>query len=193
MKKLNYLDTQDLQLIDIRTPNEFHAGHAKDSLNFNPSNFKSFAHHFLSLDQAIAFVLAEENPVDVNDLNTLAQEQGYTQIKGYILADEIPAEDCQTSATIPADEFFIQKDDYTLLDLRNPAEITRPAPEANLTNIPLEELAARYQSLDSKKTIYTLCGSGNRATAAASFLTDKGYHPVVIKGGMKAIQATTQA
>ena len=70
-----------------------------------------------------------------------------------------------------------------------PDEITRPAPEKQLQNIALEELAFNYERLQPGQTIYTLCGSGNRATAAASFLAVKGYQPVIIEGGMKAVQA----
>src|SRR5699024_7632047 len=84
--------------------------------------------------------------------------------------------------------FLAVQDDYILLDLRHPDEITRLAPEENLINIPLEDLPSTYQKLDKDQKIYTLCGSGNRATAAASFLANKGYKPVVIEGGMKAVQ-----
>ncbi|XJS11796.1 rhodanese-like domain-containing protein [Aerococcaceae bacterium WGS1372] len=65
--------------------------------------------------------------------------------------------------------------------------MTRPAPEVSLVNIPLENLHNDYSILDAKSKIYTLCGSGNRATTATSFLIDKGYDVKVIDGGMKAM------
>ena len=51
----------------------------------------------------------------------------------------------------------------------HPDEITRPAPEENLINIPLEDLPSTYQKLDKNQMIYTLCGSGNRATCSCLF------------------------
>ena len=68
----------------------------------------------------------------------------------------------------------VKNDDYILVDVRHPDEITRPAPEKNLVNIPFEDLVNDYQSLDTSKQIFTLCGSSNRSTAAASFLESKG-------------------
>ncbi|HBY90755.1 MAG TPA: hypothetical protein DEO37_10005 [Aerococcaceae bacterium] len=40
--------------------------------------------------------------------------------------------------------------------------------------------------------MYTLCGSGNRGTAAASYLETLGFQPIIIDGGMKAIQDERQ-
>lgn len=193
MKKLNYSDTQTLQLVDTRSQQAFQARHAKGALNLNPSVFDKFAHHFLNTDQAIAFVLETEAPSSLSELEALVQENGYTQVKGYLLADDIPAKDRQAIATISVEEFLEQDKDFTLLDLRNPAEITRAAPDTNLTNLPLENLANDYSMLQPGQTIYTLCGSGNRATVAASFLNQQGYQAVVIEGGMKAVEANRQA
>ena len=104
---------------------------------------------------------------------------------------ELPADSLQSIDTISAEDFLSLPidDSFTLLDLRQAAEITRPAPDRNLSNIPIEELAKEYTKLEEKQKIYTLCGSGGRATAAASFISDKGYKPIVITGGMKAVKA----
>lgn len=189
MNKLNYSDISDQQLVDIRTQEAFQGGHAKGSLNFNPSNFKEYVQHFLTPDQEIILVIDDANVAELKAVYDTAQELGYSQLKGYILASEIPAEHIQTIETITVDELLKQDGDYTLLDLRNHEEITRPAPENNLVHIPLEDLAGDYPSLDTTKNIYTLCGSGNRATTAASYLIEKGYTPIVVEGGMKAVQA----
>lgn len=192
MKKLNYSDSQDLKLIDIRAQHAYQTGHAKGSLNLTLSNFSKFSQQFIDQDSAIVFVTDEENQHQLDELNTLAQDKGYTHIKGFILAEDIPAEDRQVLATISVGDLLDQETGYTLLDVRNPASITRPAPEKNLTSIPLSDLPDNYSSLDNSQIIYTLCGSGNSATSAASFLTDKGYKAVVVEGGMKAIEAATQ-
>ena len=165
MKKIFYEDINNQQLVDVRTQHGYQEGHIKNSLNLNPSNFKTYATYYL----------------DVNQL-------GFNQRNGYLLIDEVPKEDLQTTETIPAEDFLNKSDDFILLDVRHPDEITRLAPEKNLVNIPFEDLVNDYQSLDTSKQIFTLCGSGNRSTAAASFLESKGLNPKVIEGGMKAIQ-----
>lgn len=192
MKKLNYSDITDQQLIDLRSQTDYQAGHAQHALNLNPGNFTKYAAAFFPADQPIILVVADADPAELTDLEASAQELGFTQIAGYILAGDIPSADFETTATISAANFLSLADDFILLDVRNPAEITRPAPDKNLVSIPFEDLPDNYQTLDSDKVIYPICGSGNRGTAAASYLAGKGFKVAVIEGGMKAIQAAQQ-
>lgn len=192
MEKLNYKQINHQQLIDVRGQLDYQAGHGKESLNLNPGNFKKFATSFVSTDQRIVFIIGEQTQSLIDELQAISQELDYPQIDGYILAEDIPAEGIDQTNTISVEDFLKLNDDYILLDLRNPTEITRPAPEKNLINIPLEDLSSNYHQLDTGKDIYTLCGSGNRATAAASFLTTKGFNSVVVEGGMKAVQEKTE-
>lgn len=192
MKKLNYKQINKQQLIDVRAQLDYQSGHGQKTLNFNPDNFKKYASFFVPTTQSIVFIIGEESQSLIDELQSMSQELDYTQIDGYILAEDIPAESINQTHTISVENFFKSTDDYILLDLRNPSEITRPAPEKNLVNIPLEDLHSNYYQLDKSKDIYTLCGSGNRATAAASFLTTKGYKPIVVEGGMKAVQEQNQ-
>jgi len=188
MRKINYKDITNQQLIDVRTQHDYQAGHLKNSLNLNPGNFKTYATYYLDLNQPVIFIVGSEEEAHLEELSRVADELGFTQNNGYLLIDEVPKENLQTTGTIPAEEFLNKNDDYILVDVRHPDEITRPAPEKNLVNIPFEDLVNDYQSLDTSKQIFTLCGSGNRSTAAASFLESKGLNPKVIEGGMKAIQ-----
>lgn len=188
MKEINYTDIQGGRLIDIRSQYAFQAGHAKGSLNLNPSNFKKYLQDFLTSDQSIIIIAGQDNLTDIDALSEYLQEIGYVHIKGYLLAENIPAEKLEILETIPANDFLNLSDNYILLDVRQPAEITRPAPKQNLMNIPFEELPHSLASLDNHIDIYTLCGSGNRSTAAASYLLSKGFQTKVIEGGVKAIQ-----
>lgn len=188
MRKINYKDITNQQLIDVRTQHDYQSGHLKNSLNLNPGNFKTYATYYLDLNQPVIFIVGSEEEAHLEELSGVADELGFTQNNGYLLIDEVPKENLQTTGTIPAEEFLNKNDDYILVDVRHPDEITRPAPEKNLVNIPFEDLVNDYQSLDTSKQIFTLCGSGNRSTAAASFLESKGLNPKVIEGGMKAIQ-----
>jgi len=188
MKKISYEDINNQQLVDVRTQHDYQSGHLKNSLNLNPGNFKTYATYYLDLNQPVIFIVGSEEEAHLEELSGVADELGFTQNNGYLLIDEVPKENLQTTGTIPAEEFLNKNDDYILVDVRHPDEITRPAPEKNLVNIPFEDLVNDYQSLDTSKQIFTLCGSGNRSTAAASFLESKGLNPKVIEGGMKAIQ-----
>jgi hydroxyacylglutathione hydrolase len=76
-------------------------------------------------------------------------------------------------------------DDFILLDIRDPGEIEEGDPAENRVNIQLKSLYENLDKLDKSKTIYVLCGSGNRATTAASYLKFEGFHSVVITGGVR--------
>lgn len=188
MDKLNYHDIGEQQLLDLRSQHDFQAGHVKGSLNLNPGNFKKYAVVYLMPEKPLVFVISDNEQADLQALSAFAQEIGVTQIDGFLSADDIPSEQLETTKTIPAEEFLQKEGNYLLLDVRHPDEITRPAPEKNLVNIPFEDLIHEHPSLDNSKDIYTLCGSGNRSTAAASYLSSQGFKSVVIEGGMKAIQ-----
>src|SRR5699024_1597367 len=152
------------------------------------SNLRTYSTYYLDVNQSVIFIIGSEDEAQLAELTGVADELGFNQKNGYLLIDEVPKEDLQTTETIPAEDFLNKSDDFILLDVRHPDEITRPAPEKNLVNSPFEDLVNDYQSLDTSKQIFTLCGSGNRSTAAASFLESKGLNPKVIEGGMKAIQ-----
>ena len=188
MKKINHKDINDQQLVDVRTQHEYQAGHLKNALNLNPGNFKKYATYYLDVNQPVIFIVGSEEESHLEELSESADALGFTQNNGYLLIEEVPKENLKTTETIPAEDFLNKSDDFILLDVRHPDEITRPAPEKNLVNSPFEDLVNDYQSLDTSKQIFTLCGSGNRSTAAASFLESKGLNPKVIEGGMKAIQ-----
>lgn len=191
MNKISSTQTIHSTLVDVRSQFDFQVAHAKGSLNLSSSNLSKYALNFLATDQAITFVVEDDSPETLSELTDKANAIGLTNVQGYVLFAELPADSLQSIDTISAEDFLSLPidDSFTLLDLRQAAEITRPAPDRNLSNIPIEELAKEYTKLEEKQKIYTLCGSGGRATAAASFLSDKGYKPIVITGGMKAVQA----
>src|SRR5699024_7162289 len=128
-------------------------------------HFKKYTAYYINLNKPGIFRVESEDKLE--QLSKVADELGITQLDGYLLIDEVPKENLQTTETIPAGDFLNKSDDFILLDVRHPDEITRPAPEKNLVNIPFEELVDKYQSLDTSKQIYTLCCSRNRNTVEA--------------------------
>ena len=188
MIKIDYTAIKDQQLVDIRSQHDFQAGHLENALNLNPGNFSTYASDYLDLNRPIVFIVDFEGKEALEEIASSAEEKGFAQYDEYILIDEVPENELQNTPTISAEKFLDLSSDYILLDVRHPDEITRIAPKKNLVNIPLVDLADNYQSLDPNKMVYTLCGSGNRSTTAASYLESKGFKTSVIEGGMKAVQ-----
>jgi rhodanese-related sulfurtransferase len=72
-----------------------------------------------------------------------------------------------------------------VLDVREPDEVAAGA-IAGSTNIPLGELPARRNELDSATPIITVCQSGRRSQQAAEFLAAAGHEVSNFDGGMNA-------
>lgn len=189
MAHLNYPPKSDAQYIDTRNQESFQSGHLTGALSLNLSNFKKYGKHLIDRDKTIILILESEEEELFKQYQAISEEQKLPLIEGYILGADIPIEHLEELTTISAAKFMKVTEKYVLLDIRSAEEITRPAPEDNLKSIPLQELAERFNEIDEGLTIYTLCGSGNRATTAASYLKQRGYHVIVIAGGMKAVQA----
>jgi len=189
MKKLNYSDVKHQQLVDLRTQHAYQAGHVKNSINLNPGNFEKYAAAILSFNHPVVLITNQEIEESIDEIEKLTNTVNeYLSVEGYINIDQFPKENLSTVGTTPAEDFLESDADYILLDVRHPDEITRIAPKKNLLNIPFENLPESLEYLNKAKEIYTLCGSGNRSTAAASYLIKEGYKPTVIEGGMKAIE-----
>jgi phage shock protein E len=65
-----------------------------------------------------------------------------------------------------------------ILDVRNPDEYAQGRIKNSL-NIPLPELEARYNELQSFKKIYVHCKRGGRAKTASDLLDSKGFRNIV--------------
>lgn len=175
---------KNTQFVDIRSASQFQENHVRGSLSLNLKNFAKYGDYLLSKENELQLIVDENTKQDAEKMKENKAFQWSTEDKEIIA---VPDTDLASSKTISGEEFINLETDYVLLDVRNPNEITRPAPEKNLVNIALEDLPNRLEQLDKSKTIYTLCGSGTRGTTSASFLVNNGYNAVVIKGGIVAI------
>lgn len=72
-----------------------------------------------------------------------------------------------------------------VLDVREPDEVAAGAIAGSI-NIPLGELTARQDELDTAIPIITVCQSGRRSQRAAEALSAAGYGVSNLDGGMNA-------
>ncbi|WP_419775039.1 rhodanese-like domain-containing protein [Ignavigranum ruoffiae] len=190
MNKLSYQTLtadQPYQLVDIRQASQFRQAFVPGSINLTLNNFSNYAEGVLNRDEAIIWIIDQTDSSLIQTIEDISE--GYSSI-GFIEFAAFPSDMLQSVASIPAEDFLaINHTAYQLIDVRQQAEITRPAPKKNLLSIPLAQLKSQINQLNHEDKQYLLCGSGNRATTAASLLARAGMQPVVIEGGMKAVQA----
>lgn len=193
MKHVPFEELKGAQVIDTRFQHAFQSSSAKKALNIPLAKFEKVAKKLLDPQTPLVFLVAKEDQAALELLEAQAKQQGFQSILGYVSMDDIPTDQLRLTKTISAKAFLAQESDYVLLDVREPETVTKKAPEKNLTVIPLAKIAENHTSLDRHKEIYTLCGSGNSATTAASFLNKEGYDAIVIEGGVTAILEEQEA
>ena len=128
LNKIAYENLQDQVVVDIRDNTTFRQGHLPNSLNVTAKQKEKYWDSLVKNKENLVILTdKEESLADFEDLEPNA----------YLLFEDIPQEVLVTSAEITAADFLQLSDDndYILLDLRHPDEITRPAPEKNLVNI----------------------------------------------------------
>jgi hydroxyacylglutathione hydrolase len=177
-------------LIDSRTKEGYIGGHIPGSIYLPKGNLTAFLGSIYHPEDKIAFVI-DGKVGAMEDIYWYCKRIGFDNIVGY-LPDGIEkwqekGNEVAQLATISAKEYkeMPKGDDFILLDIRDYNEMEEEDPVENKVNIPLKSLYESLEKLDTDKhkTIYVLCGSGNRATTAAAYLKVRGYEAVVITGG----------
>lgn len=86
---------------------------------------------------------------------------------------------------IKAIEKDLEAKAFNLIDVRETDEFAAGhVPGA--VNLPLSELASRYQELAADKPYHIICQMGGRSAQACAFLDSKGYDVTNISGGTGA-------
>ncbi len=184
---------KDTISVDVRAISSFLGAHVPGSLSLPTSMISAFAGWFLKSNDSIVLVAAS-----ANEAATAAQHLsriGYDNIAGYLAADmpqwSAQAEQFESLSVINLKEFkALRKNppqNWHLLDVRGKTEVD---------NMPIEQAVHHYvgligkesKELDLAKHYTLMCGSGARATIAASVLMREGFTNVdVFLGSVGAL------
>lgn len=194
---LNVLTVEEIReikdkvvLLDVRKKEGYIGGHIPGSIFLSKSNLTAFLGSIYFPDEKIAFVIDGEIG-EMEEIYWYCRRIGFDNIIGYLPegiemwqekgneVEKIPTISARGYKKMPKDDSFI------LLDIRDSEDMEEGDPEENRVNIPLKSLYESMDKLNKDKVIYVLCGSGNRAATAASYLKVQGYESVVITGGIR--------
>ncbi len=184
----------DVLLLDVRSKEAHFGGHIPGSIFMSKDNISTFLGAIYSPEQKIVFAI-DGNEGDVDELYWYCRRTGFDNLIGYLPNAckkwEEYGYELEKMPTINGKKFseFPEDDSYTLLDIRKNEEIEPQDPEYNRINLPLQRISECLPMVSKEKPIYILCGSGERATIAASYLTMKGYVSLVITGGVRMLAA----
>jgi hydroxyacylglutathione hydrolase len=181
-------------VLDVRAKEAFAAAHIPKAINIPlGANLPTWAGWVLPYDTPILLVL--DKPADLPLVATHLTRVGLDDIQGYL---EGGIEAWQT-AGYPLDHVgtmsvheaakHLQNGSSTVLDVRTDAE-WNAGHIAGAIHIHGGLLEERFAEVPRDKPVIVVCGTGYRASIAASFLRREGYPDVTnVMGGMTAWKA----
>lgn len=202
MKKINVVGSTLLEekgtmkqqahtIIDVRSPEEFAQGHFKGALNIPlGSSFCNWAGSVL--DENTPLIIVANTQSQIDDTISNLQLIGFDTIKQTFIWNGASQEEYSVEVlpTITAQELSktIQssRNGFYLVDVRTEAEWKNEHIDvAHHLELPL--VKENLNSLPKDHDIYMICGSGYRASVAASLLKQQGFLNVFnVRGGMMA-------
>lgn len=172
----------DCQIVDIRSILAFGGGHVPGAINIAlRTEFVNWAGRMLSAERPV--LLVGESNDDIQQAIIHLYRIGLDDVRGYLRNGMT---DWQNAA-LPLDEIGEwtvheldarrEEADVQVLDVRSPTEVADGrVPGAK--HIFVAHLAEQLDDLDRDKTTVTYCGSGYRASIAASILKRAGFKDV---------------
>ena len=181
-------------LIDVRSHAQFRDGHYPGSLNLPGGLLSAYGGWFLDYSTPVALVA--DSAAQAADSARQLWRMGYHQIAGYltIVPAPVTVEDYQhqhvksVTADIVDQRIKASPANWQLLDVRKHEELDN-AGFADAQHLYLGYLPDRHHQLDKSCHYTVACGSGKRATVAASYLLAQGFEQVdIFIGSMQAWQ-----
>lgn len=181
------------QILDVRDLSIVRDTYIRKSLCLHGPLISAYAGWFLVDKPPLLLVASSHEQAQAAHQQLL--RMGLDTVKGYTTSVPVRIQDdddvLDSIATVTADivqQRLKDKDGWTLLDVRKADEV-ESMPMPGSTHVYLGHLAERYKDLSVDTPLTVMCGSGKRATVAASFLRAKGFKQVdVFIGSMQAWQ-----
>ncbi|NYT20207.1 MAG: MBL fold metallo-hydrolase [Methanomicrobiales archaeon] len=179
------------QILDIRSPTSFAAGHIPGALSIWKDGLPAFMGWFLNYEDPI--ILIDDFNCNLPEVSRHFVRLGYDNLAGY-LAGGFPA---WFKSAAPVEKFAAwsvqelsrrrEKGDIFLLDVRDIANVTRFGKIPGAHHIFIGELPRRITEVPKSGQVAVYCDAGYKGSLGASILARNGYSEVAnILGGMMA-------
>jgi len=180
------LEGHDGQVLDVRSPHEFAAGHLRGALNvpLSGSSLGTKAGFVLDLEQPVA--IHASSPEEAETAAARLRAVGLLDLVGYFL--DGPATETLEPIGVDELERLLTADAVELVDVREKDERDGGyIPESR--HIPYRLVGEFAEELDNGRPVVTICESGARAAVAASVLAAHGVQArPVLDGGIADLE-----
>lgn len=172
--KLNADKVEDgVTVVDVRDGDAYKKGHLPNSINImsrtEGDKYETWLGAIIKPEEP--FYLVVESVGDIDEILERTAKIGYEkQLKGVItLADAVK----QTSPQLDLEDFKVNKEKYTIVDIRNNGEVAEGKTFEDAVAIPLNELRERAEELPADKPLVVHCAGGYRSASGSSILENK--------------------
>ncbi|GHA28654.1 MBL fold metallo-hydrolase [Salinimicrobium marinum] len=162
-----------INVVDVRDGDAFKKGHLPNSINImsrtEGDKYETWLGAIIKPNEP--FYLAVNSVEDIDELLERTAKIGYEkQMKGVVtLSEEVSGK----SDDFDLENFKSNKENYTIVDIRNESELAEGKIFDNAIGIPLNELRDRTDELPKDKPFVVHCAGGYRSAAGSSILEDK--------------------
>jgi len=191
IQKVNTLRKSGCQIVDIRSPTSFGAGHIPGSLSIWREGLPLFLGWFLDYQRPI--VIVDDFNLDLDRMYRHFIRLGYDNVAG-ILSGGFPAwtkaaQDIGTVPTCSVQQLKdrLEKEKPFLLDVRDIKNWREFGHIPKAHHIFVGELPQHLDEIPKKEPVVVYCDAGYKGSLASSILTMKQYsHLTNLLGGMTA-------
>jgi hydroxyacylglutathione hydrolase len=191
IEKVKKLREAGAQVLDIRSPTAFGAGHIPNSLSIWQDGIPSFAGWFLTYEHPI--ILVDDFNLGLDTVIKQLVRLGYDNITGY-LAGGFPAwfkgaQDIATVDTCSVQQLKERLKNETpfILDVRDIKNYRSVGHIRGAHHFYIGELPHHFAEIPKNEPIVVYCDAGYKGSLAASILAQKQFHDITnLLGGMQA-------
>jgi len=161
-----------ITVIDCRSNAAFKEGHVQGSINIpDDKKFETWVGTLVSPDEA--FCLLGDDEATISKLSERIVKIGYeSNFKGWL---SLESKSLVKSESLNVSDFVSHRNQYTIVDVLNPAEVKEGKIFEESIHIPLQQLRERLNEIPSDRPVVTHCKGGSRGAMAASILESNNF------------------
>jgi hydroxyacylglutathione hydrolase len=191
IKEVNNFRKSGCQIVDIRSPTSFGAGHVPGSLSIWREGLSAFMGWFLDYQRPV--ILVDDFNLDLDLVSRHFLRLGYDSLEGVLSGGFIrwikAAQEIDTVPTCSVQQLeeLLSREKPFILDVRDIKNWRTAGHIPGAHHIYVGELPRNLDKLPKKEPMVVYCDAGYKGSLAASFLKIHGYHSVTnVLGGMTA-------
>lgn len=164
--KLSGINKENLWVVDVRDQKAYKHGHLSQSINLmEGEKFDTWLGSIIQPGER--FYLVGKDGEQLREMIERTAAIGY---EGQVVEAFVLTEGNIQNEPIDVREFKVDKDAYTIIDVRNSNEVSEEKIFTTSINIPLSEVRERINEIPTDKPIVVHCASGYRSAAGSSLL-----------------------